>query len=245
MTNPFAFFDVDGTLLHVKSMFSFHDFWYQHWRGLNDPATIEEHRDVSAILRALRESDAPRELINRRYYEFFSGRSVDDVVLCAQAWARSVISDRQLFASEVINELESLRASGIEPVFVSGSFIEVLAPIAEHFGVRHMLATRLVRAAGKYTGRFEAPQTIGEGKAVAISEFLACRAVKAADCWAFGDDLSDLPMLKSVGHPVAVIGDSALGIAVRSRGWRCVQLNKPHDPQQIRAGLSTPMAATA
>lgn len=243
MTNLFAFFDVDGTLLRAKSMFSFHDFWYRHWKGQNDTASVEEYRDVTAIFRALGESDAPRELINRRYYEFFSGRSVDEVVLCAQAWARSVISDPRLFISETMNELESLRARGIEPVLVSGSFVEVLAPIAEHLGIRHVLATRLVRAAGKYTGRFNAPQMIGHGKAIAIKEFLACRASKAADCLAFGDDISDLPMLISVGHPVAVIGDSALEIAARSRGWRCMHLNTSDDGPRILASLSTPVGA--
>jgi len=30
-TPRFAFFDVDNTLINLKSMLSFHDYWYQHW----------------------------------------------------------------------------------------------------------------------------------------------------------------------------------------------------------------------
>lgn len=237
MTQRYAFFDVDGTLLHLKSMFSFHDFWYRRWKDPNDPVAAEEYKDVTAILRALADSDEPRELINRRYYEFFSGRSVDDVTRCAQAWARSAIANPRLFIPEVIEELDSLRAKGIEPVFVSGSFLEVLAPLAEHLGVRQVLATRLLHADGKYTGRFESPQTIGQGKATAIDEFLARQGSTAADCWAFGDDVSDLPLLSAVGHPVAVIGDRALGAAARHRGWRCLHLGSSEEQSLIQASM--------
>ena len=201
MTKPYAFFDVDGTLLRIKSMFSFHDFWYRRWKELNDEAFVEEHKDVTAILRALTESDTPRELINRRYYEFFSGRSVDEVASCALAWTRHVTADPRLFITEVTEELESLRTKGVEPVFVSGSFVEILEPIAEREG-------------------------------------------EAADCWAFGDDISDLPMLSAVGHPVAVIGDSALGTVARDRGWRCLHLSASDEQTLIRSNLSALVGAT-
>lgn len=245
MTKSYAFFDVDGTLLHLKSMFSFHDFWYLRWNGLSGEAHAEEYEDVSAILRALGESDASRELINRRYYEFFSGRSVDAVAHSAQAWARGMMCNPNLFITETIDELDSLRAKGIEPVLVSGSFVELLAPIAKHLGVQHVLATRLLHAGGKYTGRFEAPQTIGEGKATAIAQFLAHRTAKAADCWAFGDDISDLPMLNFVGHPVAVIGDSALSAVAQNRGWRCLHLNAFDDQSLTRANMCALVGATS
>ena len=237
MTNSYAFFDVDGTLLRLKSMFSFHDFWYQRWIGLDSGARVEEYEDVTAILRALVESGAQRELVNRRYYEFFSGRSVDEVGRCAQAWARTVVADPRLFVTEVIDELDALRAKGVEPVFVSGSFVEVLTPIADHLSVSHMLATRLLHDGKTYTGRFRAPQTIGEGKALAIGKFLAERSILPADCWAFGDDISDVPMLEAVGHPVAVIGDSALSSTARARGWKCLHISASDDQLMIREGL--------
>jgi len=238
MVHPYAFFDVDGTVLSIKSMFSFHDFWYRRWNRVNGPAGSEEYEDVTAILRRLTDSEAPRELINRRYYESFAGRSVDAVTACAQAWARSVLADPGLFVTEVIDELDGLRAKGVEPVFVSGSFKEVLEPVAEHLGVREVLATRLIQVDGKYTGRFEAPQTIGEGKAISIAEFLARRETRAADCWAFGDDVSDVPMLGAVGHPVAVIGDRALASIARSRGWRRLYLSSPDDLLPVRTDLA-------
>lgn len=237
MSRSYAFFDVDGTLLRLKSMFSFHDFWYQRWIGLDSRVRIEEYEDVTAILRALVDGGVQRELVNRRYYEFFSGRSVEEVGRCARAWARTVVADPKLFVTEVIDELDALRAKGVEPVFVSGSFVEVLTPIADHLNVSHIRATRLLHDGSKYTGRFRAPQTIGEGKALAIGEFLAERSCSSSDCWAFGDDISDVPMLEAVGHPVAVIGDSALSSIARARRWKCLHISAFDDLWMVREGL--------
>lgn len=238
MPHAYAFFDVDGTLLNMKSMFSFHDYWYRRWLPSHSGAVGDEFEDVSAILRALTESGSPRELVNRRYYEFFAGRSVEAVAACAEAWARSVLADPGLFIPEVLDELSNLRARSVEPVFVSGSFLEILQPIAEHLGVRQVLATRLLQAGGKYTGRFEAPQTIGTGKAVAITAFLARGTAQAAECWAFGDDASDLPMLEAVGRPVAIIGDPELGAIAQARSWRRLHVGADPDQSLLLAGSS-------
>jgi hypothetical protein len=54
-------------------------------------------------------------------------------------------------------------------------------------------------------------------------------------CWAFGDDISVLPMLETVGHPVAVVGDAALGEAAGNRGWRCMCITSSEDPAAIPA----------
>jgi phosphoserine phosphatase len=60
----------------------------------------------------------------------------------------------------------------------------------------------------------------------------------ADDCWAFGDDVSDVPMLSAVGHPVAVIGDHALDSVARSREWRRLHLATPGDLSLVQADLS-------
>jgi phosphoserine phosphatase len=43
--------------------------------------------------------------------------------------------------------------------------------------------------------------------------------VDLAASYAYGDSLSDLPMLEEVGTPVAVNPDSALRALARKRGW--------------------------
>ena len=100
------------------------------------------------------------------------------------------------------------------------SSIRSYALVAEELGVAHILATQLEVRGGRYTGRIEPPQVIGEGKRTVIQRFLDDRRVDPSRCYAYGDHSSDLPMLESVGHPRVIAGDPELDEAARQRGWQ-------------------------
>ena len=72
---------------------------------------------------------------------------------------------------------------------------------------------------GHYTGRPGGPFTYREGKAEAIRELAAREDIDLAASWAYSDSESDLPMLRLVGHPVAVNPDAELGRVARAEGW--------------------------
>lgn len=226
-TKAFAFFDVDGTLLHCKSMFSFHDYWYRQLPDDIQNACPHEGANIAAILNLLEKSGTARDVINRRYYEFFAGRSVARTRRLALAWFNEEHRKPQFFIKQTVAELRRLQTAGIEPVFVSGSFQELLAPLAAELNVKHVLASRLLTHGGCYTGKLEGPQTIGEGKATAIHNFLREQNMTGDACWAFGDDLSDLAMLNAVGNPVAVIGDKRLQAVAQDREWPCLLIAEP------------------
>lgn len=213
--SSYAFFDVDDTLIDVKSMFSFQDYWCA------ETGDVAAHRAFMAEMNELRGQDAPWEILNRRYYAHFAGRSVEATRLCAEAWFAALERERpRLFHAAVAAELQALQDQGVEAVFVSGSFPELLAPAARRLGVRHVLATTMEVKDGCFTGAILPPQTIGEGKAVAVKTFLAGRGVPAAICRAYGDDISDAPMLETVGYPTAVAGGRGLAAYAERRGWR-------------------------
>lgn len=210
----YAFFDVDGTLISLKSMFSFQDYWYATYDG-----SPRKRAAFEAEMAGLRNGGASREEMNRRYYAHFAGRPVEAVERAAVRWFDHVLRRTDdLFHPKVVARLLSHHAQGIEPVFVSGSFPAILGPIAERLGVRHILATEMEAKDGIYTGAIHA-QTIGDGKAVAMAAFLEGKAVAANDCHAYGDDISDLPMLQAVGGPAAVRGDHRLESHARRVGW--------------------------
>lgn len=60
---------------------------------------------------------------------------------------------------------------------------------------------------------------IGEGKAQAASTLAAQLKAELRNCFAYGDHISDLPLLNLVGHPVAVGEEGALGDHARGLGW--------------------------
>lgn len=216
-SGSYAFFDVDDTLISVKSMLSFQDFWYRKY-----PNSAAEYR-YRADLRTQLHPGACWASLNRLYYSHFAGRSESAVIEAGQQWFEQLHSGRpDFFHSQVVDELIEHQRQGRPGVFVSGSFPALLEPIAKVLSVQLILSTRLEVRDGFYTGEILPPQTIGEGKAEAISQFLAKQQVSAADCFAYGDDISDLPMLQAVGHPVVVAGGRDLELQAREFGWRVI-----------------------
>lgn len=212
----FAFFDVDDTLISVKSMFSFQDFWYRRTGDEEGRAAFE-----SEMRALLKDPNASWEAANRRYYAHFAGRKVADVEACGRDWfAELEASVKGLFLDAVVHRLRAHRDRGEEPVFVSGSFPAVLAPVADRLGVSHMLAIRMAESDGVYTGEILPPQTIGDGKAAAVQAFLDERGIDPERCHAYGDDISDVPMLSLVGYPTVIRGGrAAMEVHARNEGW--------------------------
>jgi HAD superfamily hydrolase (TIGR01490 family) len=79
---------------------------------------------------------------------------------------------------------------------------------------------------GVYTGRPHGPFTYREGKAQAIRELAAAEGLELAASWAYSDSESDLPMLRAVGHPVAVNPDAALARIAREEGWEVLRFER-------------------
>lgn len=214
----YAFFDVDDTLIRVKSMFDFFPFWCD-LQGA--PETL--NRFNSAFERAFAER-CPREDLNRLYYRFFAGESEAQLLAVGRRWVNRRFGAQgfpeTMIFPEVLARLCAHRAVGVTPVFVSGSFPALLAPLAQRMGAEHILCTRQeIAPDGTLTGEILKPQTIGTGKADAIAAFLQQYDTDPRNCFAYGDDMSDRSMLEAVGHPVAVIGSPDLADLAQTRGW--------------------------
>lgn len=216
----FAFFDVDDTLIAIKSMFDFFPFWCEEM-GL--PQAVARFECAFAHARSLGKS---REDLNRLYYRFLRGASLNELRAIGAKWfAHRFRCGPSPYHDATVARLREHRAQGIAPVFVSGSMLPLLQPIADDLEVEHCLCTQLLLdRQGLLTGEIGAPQTIGTGKAVAIHAFLRTHAIDPSECLAYGDDNSDLPMLEAVGHPVVVgVAADLLALAHR-RGWQHVAL---------------------
>jgi HAD superfamily hydrolase (TIGR01490 family) len=216
----YAFFDVDETVISMKSMFSFMDIYFSH----NKNILLEErfHNEMSALIK----SNTDRNVVNAKYYSFFKYFPISSVKNARKAWFDTHSSRKELFYNKkIIKELELHQNKNIACVFVSGSFKELLQPIADDLGVEHILSINLERDGERYTGNIIPPQTIGDGKADAINLFLDARGGDAKNCYAYGDDISDVPMLSVVGNPVAVAGGRRLESYAKERGWPIIQPN--------------------
>lgn len=213
----YAFFDVDETLVRIKSMFSFRDY-YLHWALGEERGAAAQKRFLTLqreqIIRGL-----DRQEINRLFWESFRGFEKSDVQRAAQAWHQHVRKQPGYFIPQTLKALDQHQRQGTEPVFVSGSCIEILTPLAQELGVTSVLANRLEVEQGRFTGKLLPPQTIGIGKRKTVVDFLEKSKALAEDCYGYGDHVSDLPMLESVGHPRVIEGNADLTSIAQERGW--------------------------
>jgi HAD superfamily hydrolase (TIGR01490 family) len=79
---------------------------------------------------------------------------------------------------------------------------------------------------GVFTGRPTGLFIYRSDKAVAIEQLAKREGIDLSDSWAYSDSESDLPMLRVVGHPVAVNPDRELARVARSEGWQILRFER-------------------
>ena len=148
---------------------------------------------------------------------------------------------------EALDLMALHRALGRRLFIVSSSPEEIVKPLAQHFGVTDVIATRAEVEDGKYTGQVE-QYVYGEGKATAIQEVAQHQGIDLEASYAYSDSVTDLPMLEVVGNPVAVNPDRDLRREAEKRSW---QIRFFRRPVRLRTRLAasvpkpTPVAAVA
>ncbi|HVX45143.1 MAG TPA: HAD family hydrolase [Mycobacteriales bacterium] len=127
---------------------------------------------------------------------------------------------------QAVELIESHRRAGRDIVVVSSGGAEVVDPIAVLLGADHVISTRLAIEDGRYSGKIEF-YSVGPHKAAAMNEFAAAAGYSLAECYAYSDSVTDLPMLEAVGRPTAVNPDRGLRRAAEARGWPILRFRKP------------------
>lgn len=118
---------------------------------------------------------------------------------------------------DVLAELEKKRQNGATIAVVSSAYQPVVDAFASRIGAVP-IGTQLILRDDKLWG-IEDPLNAYEYKKAYIRQVLGAGPITAA----YGDTLSDLPMLEMSHEPVAVYPDSDLIQEAEHRGWRIIQ----------------------
>jgi HAD superfamily hydrolase (TIGR01490 family) len=98
---------------------------------------------------------------------------------------------------------------------------------------------------GVYTGRPGSVFAYRDGKAIAMRQFALREGIDLAASYAYSDSESDLPMLRAVGHPVAVNPDHELARVAREEGWDILRFERLGRRLKTVAALVVATAAGA
>jgi HAD superfamily hydrolase (TIGR01490 family) len=128
---------------------------------------------------------------------------------------------------QMLEEVYSHQDAGRATFIVSAAGNGVVEPLAGVLGMDGGIGTRYeVDGDGAFTGRFDGPFVYGRGKVEAMQAFAAEHGIDLEQSYAYSDSLSDLPMLRAVGHPVAVNPDPALAEIAGEEGWEMMRFER-------------------
>lgn len=208
-----AFFDVDYTVLNASSSLLYVRYLQRqgqlgHLEMLRVAWYVLLYRtaivDFSDVIAHLARSAAGESEVETRD---FGDRWFSEVVL-------------QHVSEDARQRIHFHRQQGHRPVLLSAAAQYVNRPLAEHLGLGDdFICTRLEAQNGVLTGRLVEPACYGPGKIYWAKRFAAEQGIDLAASYFYTDSYSDIPMLRVVGHPVAVNPDARLRRVARRAGW--------------------------
>ena len=145
---------------------------------------------------------------------------------------------------QMLAEVHAHQDAGRPAFIVSAAGNDIVESLARVLGMEGGIGTRYeVGAEGNFTGRLDGPFVYGPGKVEAMESFAAAHDIDLGQSYAYSDSLSDLPMLRAVGHPVAVNPDPPLAELARQEDWQTLHFE--HLGRRLIALGATAIASAA
>jgi alcohol-forming fatty acyl-CoA reductase len=208
-----AVFDLEGTVVASNVIESFlwmrlADLPTERWPG--EVATL-----AGALPRYLSAERRDRGAFLRSFYRRYEGASLEAMRELVRDELAELLLRRM--SPGAIRRVREHRSAGHRVVLVTGAlepFVEPLRPLFDD-----VVATRLDVRDGRFTGFLERPPLVGEARSPWLRRYAAHAGADLGASFAYADSHSDLPLLLTVGNPVAVNPDVALFRVARNRRW--------------------------
>jgi HAD superfamily hydrolase (TIGR01490 family) len=218
-----AFFDLDKTVIARASVVAFGGPLRR--RGLVNRRTVARAVLGQLIFLWFGADESKMAKIRESMLEVSAGWDRDEVRAIVEETLTDVIEPLIYAEAQALISLH--RAAGDRIWLVSSAPSEIVEPLAAMLGVDGAIASKAeIDEQGRYTGKIEF-YAQGEGKASAIRALAESHHLDLDESSAYSDSVTDLPMLKAVGHPFAVNPDRALAKEAKERGWEILEFSNP------------------
>jgi putative phosphoserine phosphatase/1-acylglycerol-3-phosphate O-acyltransferase len=211
--NYIAFFDLDQTITKSISGKALARGAYR--KGLMTLYDLANAIFLSLVFR-LKLKD-PLKIIDDMvsWVEGISEKTMVD--LCSEVFRKFLLPS---VYDEARSEIEFHKGENAKVVILSSAITPVCQDMAKNLGFDDIICSDLEVKNGYLTGRPRGHICFGEEKAIRLKEYCEKNSSSPSDAWYYGDSISDLPTLNSVGNPICVNPDHKLKKTAIKRGWK-------------------------
>ena len=121
-------------------------------------------------------------------------------------------------------QIEQHRNQGDTLLIITATNSFVTRPIAKHYGIDHLIGTDPEIEDNKFTGKVQGIPSFQEGKVIRLQQWLKAHNQTLAGSTFYSDSHNDLPLLKTVDHPIAVDPDNTLKAYAQQHQWPIISL---------------------
>jgi len=233
-----AFFDLDKTLMAGSSAYQFGRASYQ--AGLISRRRLVRGAWDNVRFRLSGTTDEATDALRDQIFDSIKGTRVVDLQRLAPRVLAGVLPRIYPQMLEIAYRHQD---EGRRVYIVTAASHEMAEMLAHVLSFDGGIGARSEVVDGKYTGRPHGPFTYREGKAEAIRGLAGTEGISLPDSYAYSDSESDLPMLRAVGHPVAVNPDAPLAKVAREEGWEVLRFERLGRRLKIVAAFAAMAAA--
>ena len=227
-----AFFDLDRTLMAGSSGFHWARAAYR--AGLVSRGRLAADAWENLKFRLRGSTDEATDAVRERVGKMIAGQRVRDLGRLAPQVLAGVLPRLYPQMLRVAYDHQDAGRRVYICTAASQEMADMMAHVLDFDGA---VGSRSEIVDGRYTGRPGGPFAYREGKAQLMRELAAEQGIDLEASYAYSDSESDLPMLRAVGHPVAVNPDSALARLAREEGWEILRFDTLGRRLKVAAAL--------
>ncbi len=234
-----AFFDLDRTLMEGSSAFQFGRAAYK--AGLLSRRQLATDAWANLRFRLQGATDQTTHALRDRISASLTGTRVRDLQRLGPDVLARILP--RIYPRMIALAYEHQDAGRKVYIFTAASqeLAEMLAHVLTFDGG---IGSQFSAAEdGVYTGQPTGLFIYGADKARAIKRLADQEGIDLTKSYAYSDSASDLPMLRAVGHPVAVNPDRELLAEARENGWEVLRFDRLG--RRLKTGVALAGAAAA
>jgi HAD superfamily hydrolase (TIGR01490 family) len=220
--NKAAFYDLDGTLLSCN-LVKMHAYYAR-----NDRSILKSMYQFTKVLLSVPVYFGldlySRSAFNRFSFRAYRGMHRDRLIGLADDLFEVTLKPSIFPQAEAL--IQTTQSLGYRNVLVTGTLDFQVRPIALHFGIDEVICNRLEFKNHVATGRVLPPLLAENEKARSIQEYAMEEGIDLAQSCAFSDSSADVPMLSSVGYPVATNPTLRLRRVALEKNWPILELRE-------------------